>query len=220
MRVRTDEKRQAILAVARTVFEEVGFARASMAAIATRLGGSKATLYGYFSTKDELFAAAMTGAHADRGDEMIAVLDDRDGDVAEVLTRFGRTYLAFVTSHEIQALGRTCVAESQFSDVGREVYVRGPQRGLDALSDYFRAQTAGGRLAVADPDLAAHQFKALIEAGTVEPQLYGVAPRTDHEAIVTSAVALFLAGYSGRPRADATRCQATPKSIAAVGPTL
>lgn len=195
MRVRTDEKRQAILAVARTVFEEVGFARASMAAIATRLGGSKATLYGYFSTKDKLFAAAMTGAHADRGDEMIAVLEDLERDVAEALTRFGGAYLIFVTTPQIQALSRTCVAESQFSDVGREVYVRGPQRGLEAIATYLRHQTARGRLRVPDPDLAALQFKALIEAGTVEPLLYGVTPRADHATIVASAVALFLARY-------------------------
>lgn len=194
MRVRTDEKRQAILAAARAVFEEMGYARASMAAISARLGGSKATLYGYFSTKEQLFAAAMTEALAERGEEMLALLD-LDGDVADVLTRFGHSYLAFVTSPAIQALVRTTVAESQFSDVGREVYVRGPKRALDGIERYLGLQTASGRLVVPDPALAAFQFKALIEAGIVEPQLYAVAPRVGADTVVTAAVDLFLRRY-------------------------
>lgn len=195
MRVRTDEKRQAILTAARAVFEEMGYARASMAAISARLGGSKATLYGYFSTKEQLFAAAMTEALAEQGDEMLALLEDRDGAIDTVLTRFAHTYLAFITAPPIQALVRTAVAESPFSDVGREVYVRGPKRALDAIEVYLRAATERGRLAVPDPTLAAFQFKALVEAGAVEPLLYTVAPPRDHAAIVAAAVDLFLNHY-------------------------
>ncbi|OYW88264.1 MAG: TetR family transcriptional regulator, partial [Sphingobium sp. 32-64-5] len=54
MRVRTDDRRQAILDVATEMFREVGYARASMAAISARIGGSKGTLYGYFKSKEEL----------------------------------------------------------------------------------------------------------------------------------------------------------------------
>lgn len=195
MRVRTDEKRQAILNAARAVFEEVGYARASMAAISARLGGSKATLYGYFDTKEKLFAAAMTDALSERGDTMLAILDDHDGDVAAVLTRFGRHYLTFVTSPEIQSLIRTSVAENQISDVGREVYELGPRRGWGAVERYVRAQVAKGRLKAPDPTFAAIQFKGLVEAGIVEPLLYGVPPCYEIDQVVTAAVEVFLARY-------------------------
>lgn len=52
-----DERRARILQVARDVFFEVGYAGASMSMISTRLGGSKATLYAYFNSKEDLFAA-------------------------------------------------------------------------------------------------------------------------------------------------------------------
>jgi AcrR family transcriptional regulator len=52
-----DERRARILQVARDVFFEVGYAGASMSMISTRLGGSKATLYAYFNSKEDLFGA-------------------------------------------------------------------------------------------------------------------------------------------------------------------
>ena len=62
MRVRTDQRRQAIIDVALDVFREHGFERASMTMIAGRLGGSKGTLYGYFQSKEELFERARDAA--------------------------------------------------------------------------------------------------------------------------------------------------------------
>ena len=60
MRAKTDEKRNAIIAAATAVFEEVGYRAASMAMISARLGGSKTTLYGYFHSKEQLFATVVT----------------------------------------------------------------------------------------------------------------------------------------------------------------
>ena len=56
-RLDRDARRELILDVAQDVFLEEGFAAASMSTIAARLGGSKGTLYNYFRSKDELFAA-------------------------------------------------------------------------------------------------------------------------------------------------------------------
>ncbi|MEO6377128.1 MAG: helix-turn-helix domain-containing protein, partial [Caulobacteraceae bacterium] len=54
-----DLRRQAILNVACEAFLAEGYAAVSMSAIAATLGGSKATLYAYFRSKAELFAAVM-----------------------------------------------------------------------------------------------------------------------------------------------------------------
>ena len=47
-----DQRREAILQVAREVFFEYGYSAASMSTIAARLGGSKGTLYNYFKNKE------------------------------------------------------------------------------------------------------------------------------------------------------------------------
>src|ERR1700759_262923 len=59
LRVRTEARRRAILDAARSVFEEQGFDRATMAQISERLGGSKTTLYSPFPTKEELVVACV-----------------------------------------------------------------------------------------------------------------------------------------------------------------
>ena len=52
-RVRTEEKRREIVAIASELFQEHGYDRTSMSMISERLGGSKATLYGYYKSKDD-----------------------------------------------------------------------------------------------------------------------------------------------------------------------
>jgi AcrR family transcriptional regulator len=177
------------------VIEEVGYHRASMTAIAARLGGSKATLYGYFSTKEQLFAAAMVDSLEARGEELIAILDTQDTDVGQVLTTFGTAYLPFVTSNEIVSLSRTAIAEAPASEFGKELYALGPQRMWAAVSAYLADRMADGGLRRAEPDLAALQFKGLLEAGLMEPHWFGVRPRFKETDVVTSAVAVFMTAY-------------------------
>ena len=57
MRVRTEDKRQEIIEIAAQLFEDLGYDRTSMSLISERVGGSKATLYGYFKSKEELLLA-------------------------------------------------------------------------------------------------------------------------------------------------------------------
>jgi AcrR family transcriptional regulator len=74
MRTKTEEKRQAIIDVAAATFGELGFERTSMSEICTRLGGSKATLYNYFPSKEALFLEVMFQAsEADFQNTMLAL---------------------------------------------------------------------------------------------------------------------------------------------------
>ena len=69
MRVKTDAKRQTILEAAAEVFRVQGFAGASMTAVAERAGGSKATLYRYFDSKEDVFIAVMLDAVIENANE-------------------------------------------------------------------------------------------------------------------------------------------------------
>lgn len=194
MRSKTDEKRNAIIAAATEVFEEVGYQRASMAMIAARLGGSKATLYGYFHSKEQLFATAVTSALEETGEEAMAALAS-EGDIATVLSRYGRLYLDLVTKPEIQAILRTVLSEGQNSTLGREVYALGPQRGIDNLTDFFRKRAAAGEIELASAEVAALHFKALVEAGVTEARLFGLANVRDKSEAIETAVAAFMKIY-------------------------
>ncbi|MFC4256493.1 TetR/AcrR family transcriptional regulator [Croceibacterium xixiisoli] len=198
MRVKTDAKRAAIIAVATDLFREVGYERASMAEIATRVGGSKATLYNYFPSKEELFAVAMMDAMEERGEELSALLDSSHDDVRQVLTSFGMAYLPFITAPDALAMMRTAVAEGANSELGRDMYRRGPKRGWLIVADYLARLQQRGVLDNTDPAVMGAHLKALFEAGTLEPRLFGAEPEFSVDQAVSCAVSAFLRVYSAR----------------------
>src|SRR6201989_2734894 len=97
-----DQRREAIMEVAREVFVEEGYAAASMSTIAARLGGSKGTLYNYFKSKEELFEAYIRETCGRMGGPVFELPDPSDGaDLAEVertLIDFGVRFLQFLLS--------------------------------------------------------------------------------------------------------------------------
>jgi AcrR family transcriptional regulator len=197
MRAKTDEKRNAIIAAATAVFEEVGYQRASMAMIAARLGGSKATLYGYFHSKEQLFATVVISALEETGEELMNSLISGD-DIATVLSRYGRLHLDLVTRPEILAIQRTVLSEGQGTTLGREIYELGPKRGIASLVEFLQARAATGEIDLASPEVAALHFKGLLEAGIAEPLLHGITETRDKCEAVETAVAAFMRIY-GRP---------------------
>jgi len=199
MRVRTDERRKAIIEAATEIFAKVGYERASMAMIAERTGGSKTTLYGYFPSKEELFWAAMTGPMPEQGERALLELNPADADVASILRRFGEAYLRIFASRAAIAVTRTGIAESGADrKLGNLLYQRGPKRVFNALAEYFSQLKARGAIADVDPHVAAIHFKGLLDAGIIEPLLFGGRPEIRPNEAIEAAVGAFL-------RANTTR---------------
>ena len=134
MRVKSETKRQTILDVATKAFIELGFNNTSMSEIASRVGGSKSTLYNYFSSKEEIFSAVMeTSAKREIADAFESL--DFKQDIEITLNKFGRQYLASIMRGNILAIWRMAVSESERSDIGQRFYTQGPQRGWKLVSD-------------------------------------------------------------------------------------
>ena len=113
MRVKTEAKRDAIVRAASEVFREMGFEGASMSEIAARAGGSKATLYGYFSSKEELFVAVIHGAAGAHFEPIFAALAKDSDDLERVLQRYGEKIMAVVSSQEIIEAMRAVIAATR-----------------------------------------------------------------------------------------------------------
>jgi AcrR family transcriptional regulator len=177
------------------VFREVGYERASMAMISARVGGSKATLYGYFASKEELFAAAMIAEMDDRAQKAIALLDAANPDVAQVFRRFATDYIAVITSADGLSLIRTAIAEGVSSGLGARLYEMGPERAWRDMATYIARLQEKGLIRPIDPRVAAAHLKGLIEAGILEPQLFGARAWFSAEKAVDHAVEAFLTAY-------------------------
>ena len=85
-------KEARILAAALRLFAERGLDGTSMRDVAEAVGITKATLYHYFTSKNDLFAAVLRRAHFDA--ERVRAELDGPGPLSERLTRVGVDYLA------------------------------------------------------------------------------------------------------------------------------
>ncbi|WP_375196745.1 TetR/AcrR family transcriptional regulator, partial [Sphingobium sp.] len=158
---RRRDRRQAILEVAAQYFLENGYAATTMSAIAAKLGGSKGTLWSYFPSKEELFAACLdhkTTAYRERLAEML----DPDGDLAATLFQLGMNLLEKVTSAESIALHRLVVAEAgRFPEMGAIFFEHAPRHTRMMVAAFLAQAMDRGLLRRADPELAARTLMML-----------------------------------------------------------
>ncbi len=196
MRVKSEERRQAIVKVAKAEFIRQGFSDTSMSGIAQKVGGSKATLYNYFSSKEELFTAVMESS----AKKMVQTFSSLSpsGDLREELIKFGINYLASFCSPELSAIAKMAYSEADRSDVGRHFYENGPKKGLKSLDNFLAGHIQKQRLISCDSWIATLQFKALMEAELREPYLLAVISEPnepDLQDIAIRAVDSFMRIY-------------------------
>jgi AcrR family transcriptional regulator len=198
-----NRKRRQILDGAYRLFIRSGFDATSMGDIASEAGVSKGTLYVYFDNKEALFHE-LVREEKERQFPAIFDIDPNDPDVRSALTRVGQQFARFITaSHVVMAMRTVVSMAERMPEIGIEFYDHGPKQCAGTLAGYLQAQTAAGRLAIADSELAAAQFLDLTQSTLSRPLMFGAGEPPSEEridSVVRSAVDLFLAGY-GKPAA-------------------
>lgn len=197
-----DAKRQAILDTAYRLFLTQGFDRTSVSQITAEVGGSKATIYSHFPSKEELFVECVTAAAEDFIDwiagQALIPADSAAVNPDVMLREYGTRYLTFVCTPDMIAVKRLLIAEAARSQVGKLFYAK--QCELRGYVETFLAGfMAAGALREDDPRLAAEYLRGLLEADIVDPLLLQaredypdaseIAGKVDH------AIAVFLRAY-------------------------
>ena len=195
MRLRSEAKKQEIIRIAAELFDSLGYERASMAAIAARVGGSKATLYSYFQSKEQLLRTVLDRDVNEEADRLMqALLSERD--LRSGLVRLG---IAYLTGHpsrtaNIRSVANQPIAQEFYEDVLRPAWQR--------LADRFAAMMKDGRLKFADPWITAMHWKGLNEWDMLEKHLLCAKASADPSDIVSAATAAtdaFLKVYGNAP---------------------
>ncbi len=204
MRVKTDAKRQTILNVATQAFQELGFEGTSMSEICTRAGGSKATIYNYFASKQALFCEVMFNLTDKEFEAVIRLLDHATPNVGEALLSFGRDFLKLIYTPDVLAARRLMIAESGRSDLGRQCFERGPKKAEDSIAAFLSSAMQSGALRAANPNIAARHLLGLLESEIFEVfilRMQEKISRKEIEQVTERAVTVFMAAYGPIPGA-------------------
>jgi AcrR family transcriptional regulator len=200
-RTRGEIRRAAIMTAATEVFLEHGFGAATLDEVVRRAGGSRATLYENFGSKEGLFAAIIAEQCA-KVVEPLQIVPHAKGRPEDVLYAVGKRFLGVLMHPGGLGLYRLVSAEgARFPDLVTQVFARGPKAAADHLAGYFRTQIKQGVLALADADLAARHFLEMVKGDLHTRALFGVPPAptvSEIEACVRGAVATFLNGALAR----------------------
>ncbi len=198
-------KRDCILSAAARVFQRDGYQGAGIDLIACEAGVSRQTIYNHYRDKDALLAAVVDDALERMNASLYAALDafPQPGDDLE------KGLVAFSIR-----LSRTCVYDSSGAflrklmqspeagppDAASLCGAQGPARSASAIAVRLRRLAAAGDLRIADPDIAARHFMALITAEAHFHMLAGGA--VDDAVIARSArhgVRTFLSAFAPCP---------------------
>src|SRR5271165_3685187 len=196
---KSDSKRQAILDTALRLFRTQGFDKTSVSEITAAVGGSKATIYSHFPSKEELFVECMMAAAESYMAGTLKHLDTSTADPAAALFDFGKSFLKFICSPEQLEVRRLMIAEAARSGTGKLFFDK-----ISALrthlSEFMSLCMASGTLSRDDPVLAADHLGALLEAEVLEPLLLQVREGSPGEREIglaaKRAVAAFLRAYA------------------------
>jgi len=173
---RRGERRAAILHTAGRFFLDHGYAGTAMSAIATELGGSKGTLWSYFSSKEELFAACVEEKTEAFRAELASVLDPA-APLRLAVEGFCLRFISRIRLPQSVELYRLLCGESaRTPEIGRIFYERGPGAVEALLAAFLASHIAAGRLRDEPPLEMAQVLMSLCTGNSHQRLLMGLPP--------------------------------------------
>lgn len=197
-------KRVSILEAATDVFCREGYVGANIDMIAAEAGVSRQTIYNHHGDKEKLFVAVVQALTERANAGIFATLAtfpdqpaDLQGELVEFAVRLNRNCLC---NSDGQHLRKLIEAEGRrYPELFSTWRQDGPSKTWAALAARFARLAHSGYLDVDDPDIAARQFLALIDADLKISMLLGdqVDEKRAREA-AGNAVRTFLRAYGKR----------------------
>lgn len=195
------ERRESIIQTAQEQFLENGFSGTSMSQIAERLGGSKATLWTYFSSKEDLFRHVVDAASMELQRELTVGLEQSDI-LEDALLRLCRQLIESLVSPSALALRRVVAAEAvRFPEVAQIFFQNAPARLHSQLAAILETHMRNGDLRSTDALEVAQVLTSICHGQCFRRAAFGLSEEIEsHEILADASLAVdvFLRAY-GRP---------------------
>ncbi|CDX13081.1 TetR family transcription regulator [Mesorhizobium sp. ORS 3324] len=211
-----EAKRISVVDAAASVFCREGYAGANIDLIAAEAGVSRQTVYNHHGDKEKLFMAVVrdltercnAGIFA-----TIATFPDQPIDLEADLIAFAvRMNRNCVCNRDGRFLRKLIQAEGErYPELFAEWREQGPGRTWSALAARFARLAYAGHLSIEDPDVAARQFQALVNAELQITFMLGGMP-TEEEVLrsATNGVRTFLAAFVARKTTSVRQAALAP----------
>lgn len=197
-RGREGEKFRLVLNTARSVFLEHGYDRASMDMIAHEAGVSKATVYAYFETKQQLLFKLVQEECEAVVPNLLPTVKFQIQDIEAELRTIARNFTGiFLNNRSLEFYRLIISIVKQFPEVAMVFMEAGPTQHKAEIADFFNRAVQQGLLEIEDVNLAVKQFLGLVTADLPLTWLLAIQPNSleQYEALINSGVRLFLSYY-------------------------
>lgn len=192
---RSEERRREILSAALTVFAEKGYAGTSIDDLARAVGLSKAGLYAYFASKEELFGAVLSSTpQMDAARDLLsgATGRGRPTDPEGVFREFARGFLRVYDEPARLALLRLVLAEGGRSPDLAETFLAATVEQGSGLIGGVLAQFGYGSPAEMQP--VARAWIGMLFSWVILNRVLSREPRQPKGEIVELSVRLLFQG--------------------------
>ncbi len=166
MAAHRQEMETALLAAAESLLSAKGPQAVTLAAVGSKVGIARSSVYEYFSSREDLIGTVIESAFRDWSESVLGSLD-RELDPRETIEQYARITLEKIARGEhraMAALGTEGLPENRRAGIG-ELH----ERLLEPV------ETALGEMGVDDPALTARLLQGFVDAGFREIER-GVGP--------------------------------------------
>ena len=192
------ERRAAIVEVACQSFFENGYAATTMSEIAAKIGGSKSTLWCYFPSKEDLFAAVLDDVTTQFRQQLNQTIELHD-DLRTTLTRLCQHVVETLTQPQFISLHRLITAEGgRFPEIGRILHESGAIGLRTIVAAYLNRCIEDGTIRPCDTTVAAANLIALCTSSAHQKLVLNIIDRAtpeDIQADTENAADVFLRAY-------------------------
>lgn len=179
------------------IFAEQGYERASVEAILTLCGGSKATIYSYFKSKADLFQQVSLA----KAGELSAIAFrnfPEHPEPVQALYLFGVRYLSFYLNSDLIEVFRLAAAEGKSLRFGALLYEKNFKPSWGVIAAYLEEKLEPAGLLPGGGWTAAMHLRGLLDGDTLLQRSWGLMPdmpQEEYERMSHTAIEAFLRIY-------------------------